>query len=47
MLISGTNRFGKREKRKVCADVLLHVNSVIWNSTAATAAAQSICMGKN
>ena len=45
MLISGTNCFEKREKREVCADVLLHMNSVIGNTTAATA--QSICMGKH
>jgi hypothetical protein len=44
-LISGTNRFEKREKREVCADVLLHVYSVIGNTAAATA--QSICTGKN
>ena len=37
VLISGTNRFEKREKTEVCAYVLLHVKSVTGNTTAATA----------
>lgn len=37
VLISGTNRCEKNEKREVCDDVWLHVNSVTGNTTDATA----------